>query len=293
MGPQTVLQQLTERLAPLSETGRLDAQVLLAHVLGRPRAWVLAHPEAGLSPEEAQDLESAARRLEAGEALPYVIGRWEFFGMEFELETSDRRTLNAERRRAPVVLIPRPETEVLVEGALAWLRQNPGRRRACDVGTGSGCIAIALAAHVADLQVTATDISPAALAVAAENARRHGVEGRVQLVEADLLPPGGGRYDLICANLPYIPSTTLLTLEVYQREPALALDGGPDGLALIRRLVQQAPERLAPGGRLMLEIEASQGQAAAALAPGAKLRILRDLAGKERVVEMEFEGDIT
>ncbi len=282
---QSILQQLKARLQPLSETAGLDAQVLLAEVIEKPRAWLLAHPEAQLTPEQVEALEHAVHRLEAGEPLPYVLGRWEFFGLDFRLQSP------APSRLSSSVLIPRPETELLVERALAWLHQHPHRRAACDVGTGSGCIAITLAVHVADLRIIATDLSPAALQVAQANARRYGVEGRILFVQADLLPPGANRFDLICANLPYIPTEKLRSLPVFTREPALALDGGPDGLRLIRRLVRQTPARLSPGGLLLLEIEASQGVAVTDLAretfPTADIRVHPDLAGLDRMVEVQ------
>lgn len=271
------LQAAVEGLQPVSETPRLDAQVLAAHILGRSRAWVLAHPEAELSPEQAARFRAALARLVAGEPLPYVLGRWEFFGLEFAV--------------TPAVLIPRPETELLVERALAWLERNPGRRLAADVGTGSGCIAVALAAHCPGLRLLATDVSAPALAVARQNAARHRALERIEFIQADLLPPLGSPLDLICANLPYIPGDTLPGLRVYRSEPALALRGGEDGLDLIRRLLALAPACLAPGGLTLLEIEASQGPGALALArehfPTASLQIIQDLAGRDRLLEIQ------
>jgi release factor glutamine methyltransferase len=274
----SLLAELPARLAAISTTSQLDAQVLLAHVLERPRAWVLAHPEATLSPARMAALESALARLQAGEPLPYVLGAWEFYGLSFQV--------------TPAVLIPRPETELLVETALAWLRRQPERRQAYDVGAGSGCIAIALAVHVSDLQVTASDLSAAALAVARRNARQHQVTERVRLLQADLL--SAARFhsiDLLCANLPYIPRATLHRLPIYGREPTLALDGGPAGLDLIERLLRQAPGCLAPGGLALLEIEAGQGPAAAALAriacPAAEVTVQPDLAGHDRLLVIQ------
>ncbi len=261
-------------LAPHSETAALDAQTLLAAVLHRDRAWLLAHPEARLTPRQHRRLNRACTQLAQGVPLPYVLGYWHFYGRKFAL--------------TPAVLIPRPETETLVELALRWLRQHPTRRRAADVGTGSGILAVTLAAEVDDLQVTATDISPAALAVAADNARRHRVAERIAFVETDLLAALPGPFDLIVANLPYIPTAALESLPVARHEPWEALDGGADGLALIRRLLQQAPSRLAPGGLLLLETAADQGDAVRALAaaafPRAAVQLHRDLAGHERVV---------
>jgi len=273
------LQAACSALQPHSESARLDAQVLLAHLLQVPRTWVLIHPEAYLTPSQAQALHAAQERLRRGVPLPYVLGAWEFYGRAFTV--------------TPAVLIPRPETELLVEAALAWLDAHPRRGRAVDAGTGSGCIAVTLAVERPSLRVAAADISPAALSVARRNVLRHAVSGRVRLLCADLLTPFAPHScDLICANLPYIPTQTLRGLKVYGREPSLALDGGADGLQLIRRLLAQAQTRLAPGGLLLLEIEATQGGAALRLAqrafPAARVTLRRDLRGLPRLVRVEL-----
>jgi release factor glutamine methyltransferase len=273
---------ISSQLAPTSNTPFLDAQVLLANILNKPRTWLLAHPEVRLTEEQQQVYSQGLARLAAGEPLPYLIGHWEFFGLDFRI--------------SPQVLIPRPETELLVEKALAWLNRHPDRRLAADVGTGSGCIAISLAVHQPDLQLLATDCSPQALEVARQNAGRHGVSERIRFHQADLLHlqepaslPAG--FDLIAANLPYIPSQTLKGLAVYGREPSLALDGGPDGLDLIRRLLAQARTLLASGGLMLLEIEYRQGELARALGeanfPTAQVAVDRDLAGKDRLLVIE------
>jgi release factor glutamine methyltransferase len=206
-----------------------------------------------------------------------VIGHWEFFGLDFSLNKN--------------TLIPRPETELMVEQALEWLQAHPQRRSAADIGTGSGCIAIALAVHIGNLRITATDKSRNALAVARSNAQKHKVASRVNFKHADLLPEDLPTYDLICANLPYIPTDTLEGLEVFGREPTLALDGGPDGLELVRRLLQQAAKSLAAGGLLLFEIDNTQGEAGVHLAreafPGAKIDLLPDLAGHDRLIRIE------
>ncbi len=258
------------------DDARLTAEVLLAHVLDIGRAQLLARFER--TPDSAQQtryLELAARAA-AGEPLAYLLGRREFLGIDFEV-TAD-------------VLVPRPETELLVERALLWLGDRP--THVIDVGTGSGIIALAIAIRCPQARITAIDRSPAALAVARRNADRHGVAARVTFVEQDLLDPTSSARlepaDLICANLPYIPSGDLATLDVSRHEPRLALDGGSDGLDLIRRLLAQAPVVLKAEGALLLEIEARQGSAVAALAatafPGAAVEVLRDLAGLDRVV---------
>lgn len=277
------LQQLGRKLATVSETPSLDAQVLLAHVLRLPRASVLAHPEITLTAGQERTLEALVARLEGREPLPYVLGHWEFYGLDFEL--------------TPDVLIPRPETELLVERALSWLRAHPGRRLAADIGTGTGCIAIVLAASLPDLQIWATDISPNALKVAQSNAQKQGLSERVHLLQSDLLdfrsaPNRPQPFDMIAANLPYIPTSRLETLEVARREPRSALDGGADGLDLIRRLLQGAPNWLAPGGCCLLEIDASQGDAVCQLAqacfPTAEISVVPDLAGLDRLVVIDL-----
>ena len=271
------LKDARTRLIGLSENPSLDAQILLAHMLGQDRSWVLAHPEANLSAAQVQQREQALARLESGEALPYVLGEWEFYGLKITL--------------TPDVLIPRPETELLVETALSWLAANPKRRRAADIGTGSGCIAIALGVHVPDLELTASDISSRALEVARSNFARNDLLDRVQLVQADLMEDLPGPFDLICANLPYIPSSRLDELSVARREPRLALDGGPDGLTLIRGLLRQAKDELLLGGLLLAEVDDSQETSAAALArgqfPDATIDLLHDLAGKPRLLRVQ------
>ena len=272
----TALAGITPRLERLSQTPGLDAQVLLARVLQKPRAWVLAHPEAPLTRTRAAALETLVRGLEGGKPLPYLLGSWEFFGLQFEV--------------TPDVLIPRPETELLVERAIAWLRANPSRRRAADVGTGSGCIAVSLAANLPDLRVMATDLSPAALKVAGRNAGKCKVAGRVEFCCCDLFPDRVG-FDLIVANLPYVPTRQLQELPICGCEPALALDGGPDGLTVIRRLLAQVPDRLVPGGLLLMEIEASQGPRILSLAydafSEAEIHLHQDLAERDRLLEVQ------
>jgi release factor glutamine methyltransferase len=266
------------KLKPVSETPFLDASVLLANLLGKSRSWVLAHPEAFVSQDQQQALEEALRRIKAGEALPYVIGHWEFFGLDFQLNTA--------------TLIPRPETELLVEQALEWLQEHPQDRKVVDVGTGSGCIAVSLAAHIPDLQIIATDISAGALKAAKTNAASHGVSRRIQFIQSNLLDGIQGSFDLICANLPYIPTPVLRKLRVYQTEPELALDGGADGLDLIRSLLSIAPHYLNDGGRLLMEIEMNQARTSSSLAkaafPQQTVRVLRDLAGKDRLLVVEI-----
>ena len=271
---QSTLQRSRQRLASYSETPGLDAQVLMAYAIGQERTWLLAHPEHRLAEEQRIAFEMGVNALVHGLPLPYVVGNWEFYGRSFIV--------------TPDVLIPRPETELLIETALTWLEQHPGRRRAVDVGTGSGCIAITIAKYFANLDMTATDISPLALNTAERNVLRHQLKQQVRLIRTDLLSGLSGRFDLICANLPYIPTKMLHELDVFRREPTLALDGGADGLQLIKQLLTTTPKRLAAGGLALLEIEAGQAESAAQLAqrahPQAAITIKPDLAGHPRLL---------
>ncbi len=267
-----------------TEWPELDAQLVIAHAMDKPRTWILAHPETCLSAPQLATVESAVTRLGAGEPLPYILGHWEFFGHDLTV--------------TPDVLIPRPETELLVEKAIAWLQASPERRTIADVGTGSGAIALTLAMHVPSAYILATDISFAALEVAKLNANKFDVAKRIDFVQCDLLPPHPDplttelHFDLICANLPYIPTKTLQELPIYGREPALALDGGEDGLVFIRRLLKIAPEWLAPNGLILLEIEASLGNAALSLAydsfSEATIHLHQDLTGRDRLLEIQI-----
>lgn len=278
----TVLGEIIPRLSAFSDTPEIDSQVLLAHLMDKPRTWVAAHPETPLAQLQLACLEEAVSRLEAGVPFPYVLGRWEFYGLDFEV--------------TPDVLIPRPETELLVERAIQWLGGSRERRTVADVGTGSGCIAVAIAKYIPDAKIIATDISRPALQVAQRNARRYGLTKHIDFVQCDLLPPHPDplptdlHFDLVCANLPYIPTPALHRLPVFGREPDLALDGGMDGLEVLRRLLQIAPEWLAPGGMILLEIESSQGMSAVSLAydvfDSAEIHLHRDLAGQDRLVEI-------
>jgi release factor glutamine methyltransferase len=253
------------------------ALILLAHVLQKPKTWVLAHPETHLNPDQKAHLERLVRRLQAGEPLPYLTGKQAFFGLDFAV--------------SPAVLIPRPETELLVEQALSWLDVHPEVKTVLDVGTGSGCIAITLAMRKPWLTITATDLSAEALEIARQNAETLQVKDQITFEQANLLAPGDQSFDLVCANLPYIPSTKLEQVNTLGFEPTMALDGGTDGLSLIRRLLEQLPSRLNRPGLVLLETEATLGAQTLALAkiafPQADLRLLQDLAGLDRLVRIE------
>jgi len=275
-----LLQQLSLQFQSHSETAVLDAQVLLAHHLEKPRTWILAHPEALVTDAQHKKILQSATRLEHGVPLPYVIGHWEFYGMDFIL--------------TPDVLIPRPETELLVETAIKWLQLHPQKRNAVDVGTGSGCIGIAIAKHIPDLLMVLTDLSSEALTVARLNVEKHRLQDRLEIRQSDLLErfPALFTFDLICANLPYIPSSVLDTLSIAKSEPLPALDGGESGLIVIKRLLKQAESRLSPGGLMLLEIDPAQRDQMIQLTqkhfPSTKVQILNDLSGKDRCVTIEL-----
>jgi release factor glutamine methyltransferase len=277
------LLQWTERFlaAKGAEFPRLDAQVLLAHVLGCQRADLyggqFAEPASDDVRKRYRDL---VRRRVEGCPVAYLVGRKEFFLLELEV--------------TPAVLIPRPDSETLVTACLDLARKLPAPR-VLDLGTGSGNLALAIARQHPGAQVTATDLSPAALAVARRNAERHGLAGRVRFLEGDLfgpLPPGE-TFDFVVSNPPYIANGQITALPVGVRdyEPHLALDGGPDGFAVFARLVEGAPPYLVPGGHLLIEIGAPQEQGARerlgsclrfALAP-----TIHDLSGHPRVLRAE------
>ena len=273
------LRKTSPEITQLVELPQQTLLVLISHVLKQPQTWILAHPEAELSTAQRAELTALVARLKQGEPLPYLTGRQEFFGLSFEV--------------SPVVLIPRPETELLVETALSWLRSHPTANSAVDVGTGSGCIAVSLAVNTPTLHIVATDISAEALTIAQHNAQIHHVEEHITFQKADLISAELGQFDLICANLPYVPTSKIATVNSQPYEPALALDGGPDGLALIKRCLAYAPAHIRAPGMLLFEIEASTGNAAIALAheafPQAKVTLIPDLAGKERLLTIELE----
>lgn len=241
----TVLEVLTAATGYLRDRGvespRLNAEHLLAHVLRKRRLDLYLEFDRPLSDTERAPLRDLIRDRGAGKPLQHLLGTAEFFGRSF---LSDSRAL-----------VPRPETEQLVELIIEDPRCRKASPSFLDVGTGSGVIAITLALQLPLARVTAIDLSSKALSLAKENAARHAVEGRIAFLEADLFAGGGQRFDWIVANLPYIASTDLGSLQrEVLHDPLAALDGGPDGLHFIRRLIEASPAHLAPGGVLALEI---------------------------------------
>ncbi len=280
-----------------SESARLDAELLLGWAVGVDRTALIAHSEAPVGVDAAAAYERALVRRELGEPVAYIRGLKEFYGLAFSVD--------------PRGLIPRPETELLVaeaEREVAWrLTSAPRpagtpRLRVVDVGTGSGAVAVALAAllrrrrMLPEVSILAVDNSAEALDLARENAVGHGVADEIVFAEADLLPPGEEAFDLIVANLPYIPSAAVDRLPIAASfEPRSALDGGSDGLLLVRRLLSRLPEVLAPGAAALLEIGFDQGpaveSAVGGLPGGWMCRIQPDLSGRPRLAHVERSGD--
>jgi release factor glutamine methyltransferase len=245
---------------PHADRARRDTEALLLHLVGKNRAWLMAHLDDDFAGCTAIRLASLLDRRRRGEPIQYIIGEAEFFGLPFKV--------------TPDVLIPRPETEHLVEKAIefARLRDVP---RIVDVCTGSAAIAVALARALLAATVTATDVSKAALTIARENAKRNGVESRIRFLVGDLLAPiAGERFDLVVANPPYVPSVEreTMSVEVRDYEPALALFAGMDGLDIYRRLISAAPNVLVPGGFIALEIGYGQAPAVERLLAAAEFR---------------------
>ncbi len=275
---KTMLKKIQDQLKSHSESPCLDSLVLLGHISGKSKSELIAHPSPELSASQNQSLATAIKQLQDGIPLPYVLGEWEFFRLRFKV--------------TPDILIPRPETEGLVELALDWLRANPGKRSCLEIGTGSGCIAVSLAKSVPDLQVIATDISLPALQVAKYNASRHAVMSQIHFLERDLFSGIPLPIDLLVSNLPYIPSDKLRSLDVYQSEPTLALDGGQDGLHYIKEVLKEAGQHLNPGGAVFLELDEDCGALALALAkevwPGITTHLVQDLSGQDRYLSIHI-----
>ncbi|MGE3600652.1 MAG: peptide chain release factor N(5)-glutamine methyltransferase [Dehalococcoidia bacterium] len=256
----------------------IEAEVLLRHVLQLDRTYLFLRLPDELTEEQAAEYHRLIGRRVAHTPAAYLTERREFYSLSFAV--------------GPGVLIPRPETEHLVEAVLEAGREmlcRQDRVTCVDVGTGSGAIALAVAKHAPALRVLATDVSIGALAIAGLNAKRLRLAGRVTLLEGDLLEPVAEPVDIIVANLPYIPTEvwTALPSEIRDHEPRVALDGGEDGLRIIDRLLSAVPRHLAPGGVVILEIAYDQGPVLRALVaerlPGATTEIRQDLAGHDRV----------
>ena len=273
-----LLHSAVQQLAAHSPTPQLDAAVLLSYVLHTNRAALLADRERMLNPDQIARFGELVGRRANLEPVAYLVGEREFYGLAFWVDAR--------------VLVPRPDTELLVERALHWIAAQQRPLVIADVGTGSGCVAVALAVHAPHCRVYALDISPGALAVARRNLERHNVIERVALLESDGLTAVTEPVDLVVSNPPY---TLLDEIDegVHRHEPHLALDGGSDGLAVYRRLIPAAAALLRSDvpTALLLEIGAWQAAAVSYLAqaafPHAQISVHRDLAARDRVIEVE------
>lgn len=266
-----LLRDAVTELMPVSNSARLDAQLLLADAVGRDRAYVLAYGEVIPTPEQTVQFEKALARRVAGEPMAYIFGKRAFYDREFYV--------------TPDVLIPRPETEHLLEAGLEFAGDRP--LVAVDIGTGSGAIAVTFKANCPQAIVYAVDVSPDALAIARQNAG----DLEITFLQGDLLQPlieNGIKVDLLMANLPYIPYDEMLTLAVSHHEPHLALDGGHDGLRLIEQLLKDAPLICRDGACILLEHGSGQSSAiiefGKRIFPTAQWDVINDYAGHDRVV---------
>ena len=255
-----------------SDSARLDAEVMLAGSLGLRRLDLYLQFDRALSECELSVFRAQVARRAHGEPVAYVVGHKEFMALDFEV--------------TPAVLVPNPDTEVLVQLAVARAREAGRPLRVADVGTGSGCIAIAIAHYAPDVEIWASDLSSQALEVAARNVAKHSLEPRVHLACGDLMDPLPGSFDLVCANLPYLAAGTLLPTDVLA-QPSMALYAEGDGADLVMRLLEAAPARLNPGGRVLLEVDPSILSSVLEVADrnfGGR-RVHQDLGGHERVLE--------
>jgi release factor glutamine methyltransferase len=259
------------------EDASLEGEILLRHVMGVNRSQLYSDLDFVLSSEHEKTLNLLLERRCQGEPSAYITGHREFYGLDFRVDRN--------------VLIPRPESELLVELAIRLVRRQ-GVSSVADIGTGCGAIAISLAMNLPQVTIYATDISPPALEVARSNCRRHGVADRVVLLQGNLLEPLTGTVDMIVANLPYIREADLPRSGPLGFEPALALMGGKDGLDKIKSLCRQAGEKLNKGGCLLMEIGEGQAKAVFAILrevyPTATIEVHQDLAGFERVVSLHL-----
>ena len=275
---KTWLEETKSSLESISQEPGLDAQILLVNELRQTKTWILSHPEYDLDPNIVDSLKTQVNRARHGEPIPYLIGHWEFYALDFLL-TKD-------------VLIPRPETELIVDLGLRWLHEHPQAHHVIDIGTGSGCIVVSLAVHFPDLKAVATDISPKALKLGRKNAEKFHVENRVKFFQTDLFHDISGKFDLICANLPYIPSKEMSSIPVAKFEPREALDGGEDGLAIISSFFSQVGQYLSRPGLILCEFGVGEEVGIMDLAqkqfPHAVKEIHKDLHGISRLVSIEI-----
>ncbi len=277
---QTLLRAI-RALRPISTSANLDAEVLLSYAMNKSKAWLLAHQSETPTTRQAASFRALLTKRKRGVPIAYLTGHKEFYGLDFEVN--------------PSVLVPRPETELLVEETIAIARAihkqiDRKKLRIADIGTGSGCIAITLAKFIPDAQIYASDVSAAALRVAEKNAKTHKVSSRITFLRGDLFSPytaviKKGLLDVIVSNPPYLKKKELPAVK---HEPEVALYGGKMGIEVLDRLLARATHYLAPHGAILLEIGADQAGAVDYAAqqqfPEKSVRTMKDLAGRDRVV---------
>ncbi|MEK7777475.1 MAG: peptide chain release factor N(5)-glutamine methyltransferase [Chloroflexota bacterium] len=265
----------------------LETELLLGFALGMERSMLYTSLEEAVPEGSQQTLESLVQRRLHREPLAYILGKKEFFGLEFQV--------------CPGVFIPRPETETLVEQAVLLVKARfpGGKLLLADIGTGSGALAVSLAKALPCASLYATDISETALAVARANAAAHGVQDRVTFLQGDLMEPLPGPVDVVVANLPYVRRENIAWLEpeISRFEPVEALDGGPDGLDLVRRLLRHGPHHIRADGAILLELDPEEMEAASNVArevcPGSRLQRMNDLCGRERVLIIQCRANLS
>jgi len=274
---RTWLEEERKSLHDVSPNPGLDAQILLIHELGKDKTWILAHPEDELESNQISSLQKQIEKARQGEPIPYLIGHWEFYALDFII--------------SPDVLIPRPETEMIIDLALGWIKQNETPSKILDMGTGSGCIGITIALHAKNSSIIGADSSEKAIEISQQNAEKFHVENQIQFQLSNLFSRITGKFDMICANLPYIPTPELSSLPVAKFEPVAALDGGKDGLGVISAFLQEGGKYLNHPGMILCEYGISQADQVRKMAenhfPGSICLAHNDLQGIPRFLSIQ------
>lgn len=266
-----------QTLSPFSEEAVIEVNAILKNQLKKDLTWIILNPEFLIPPGELEKLDNDLGKLKQNIPLAYVLGFQEFYGINFIV--------------SPDVLIPRPETELLVENAIQWGRKINHSFRLLDIGTGSGCIALSILKNVPNCFGFGIDISYRALSIAKENANNLKVSN-IQFINSDLTMPLIGKFEMICANLPYIPTSNIQSLPHSKFEPMIALNGGETGKEIIRSLLSQLKDKISTPGIILLEIQIDQGKDvvdyASSQFPNANISILEDYSSQPRIVKIVF-----
>lgn len=277
MNISALMRIISSELADITEDAALEARLLIQKVTGLSRPVLLSHPEREILSSELSQIQKLTEQRKTGVPLPYLLGEWEFYGRSFFVD--------------PSVLIPRPETELLVEEAVGWLKKHPTVNSGFDIGTGSGCIAVSLLLENPNLHMKAIDLHRNALLTAVRNANRHRVMDRFFPVQCNLYSAFSDKTSLVCANLPYIPTSTCHKIAPARFEPLSALDGGEDGFELYRLLFTQLRHKINRECLILCEIEYRQQDLALETAaehfPGCIIKVMKDLAGLPRILRIE------